>query len=90
MLQSGEQITSLDDLQDIDELHVVEVTCHVKAIAALLQTLPFGAKLASPALLQADLYSCCRAKQGNHDTCHACATCSINKQYEPHRRITIA
>ncbi len=27
-MQSGEQITNLDDLQDIDELHVVEVTHH--------------------------------------------------------------
>jgi len=26
VLQSGERVTRLDDLQDIDELHVVEVT----------------------------------------------------------------
>lgn len=28
-LQSGEQITALDDLQDIDELHVTEVVWYL-------------------------------------------------------------
>jgi len=32
-VQSGEKITKLDDLQDIDELHVVEVRVWLKGNA---------------------------------------------------------
>ena len=44
VIQSGERITNLDDLQDIDELHVVEVT------------LPADNKIAAAAYLRC---SCC-------------------------------
>ena len=47
-VQSGEQVTRLDDLQDIDELHVIEV-CQIApgAQQVVALTLRF-----SPALLE--------------------------------------